>query len=77
VVYGSPYEELKVSFLDEMEIVMTRWQGPTLIGGDLNLVRNQGEKNNGVVNFNLVSIFNEWINRWGLIEIKDPVRSFS
>jgi hypothetical protein len=77
VVYGSPYEELKVSFLDEMEMVMTRWQGPTLIGGDLNLVRNQGEKNNGVVNFNLVSIFNEWINRWGLIEIKDPVRSFS
>jgi hypothetical protein len=77
VVYGSPYEELKVSFLDEMEMVMTRWQGPTLIGGDLNLVRNQGEKNNGVVNFNLVSIFNEWINRWGLIEIKDSVRSFS
>jgi hypothetical protein len=77
VVYGSPYEELKVSFLDEMEMVMTRWQGPTLIGGDLNLVRNQGEKNNAVVNFNLVSIFNEWINRWGLIEIKDPVRSFS
>jgi hypothetical protein len=77
MVYGSPYEELKVSFLDEMEMVMTRWQGPTLIGGDLNLVRNQGEKNNAVVNFNLVSIFNEWINRWGLIEIKDPVRSFS
>jgi hypothetical protein len=77
VVYDSPYEEFKVDFLEELEVVMTRWQGPTLIGGDFNLVRNQREKNNGVVNFNHVSLFNEWINIWDLIEVKDPVRSFS
>jgi hypothetical protein len=33
VVYGSPYEEFKVAFLEELEVVMTRWQGPTLVGG--------------------------------------------
>jgi hypothetical protein len=33
VVYDSPYEEFKVDFLEELEVVMTRWQGPTLIGG--------------------------------------------
>jgi hypothetical protein len=64
VVYGSPYEEFKVAFLEELEVVMTRWQGPTLVGGrGVNLVRNQREKNNGVVNFNHVSLFNEWINK--------------
>lgn len=32
VVYGSPYEEHKPAFLDELELVMPNWQGPTLVG---------------------------------------------
>jgi hypothetical protein len=28
-------------------------------------------------NFNMVSLFNHWINRWGMIYIKYPTRSFS
>jgi hypothetical protein len=39
VVYGPSYEEQKHDFLDELESVMNLWQGPTLIGGDFNLVR--------------------------------------
>jgi hypothetical protein len=36
---------------------------PTLLADDFNLVRNQKEKSNGVVTFNFVSLFNEWIDR--------------
>jgi hypothetical protein len=34
------------------------WVGPTLVGGDFNLVRNQNEKINGSVNFRHVELFN-------------------
>jgi hypothetical protein len=47
------------------------------LGGDFNIVRNQREKSNGVINFNLASSFNEWINTYGLINIKDHTRSFT
>jgi hypothetical protein len=63
VVYGSPYEELKITFLEELELVMAKWQEPSLIGGDFNLVKSQREKSNGIVNFNHVDMFNDWINR--------------
>jgi hypothetical protein len=33
VVYGSPYEEGKQSFLDELDLVMNSWSGPLVIGG--------------------------------------------
>jgi hypothetical protein len=59
VIYGSPYEELKVEFIEELHLIMSMWSGPTLLGGDFNLVRNQKEKSNDLVNFNLVSLFNE------------------
>jgi endonuclease/exonuclease/phosphatase family metal-dependent hydrolase len=45
--------------------------------GNFNLVGNQREKNNGVVNFNHANSFNDWIHRWGLIELKDPGRTFT
>jgi hypothetical protein len=44
VVYGSPYEESKLEFIKELEMIMGNWQGPTLVGSDFNLVRNQKEK---------------------------------
>lgn len=69
VVYGSPYEEGKQSFIDELHSVMGAWQGPILIGGDFNLVRSTVDKSNGIVNFRWVDAFNEWISKWGLIEI--------
>jgi hypothetical protein len=38
VVYGSPYEETKLEFIDELQLVMWNWEGPTLVGSDFNLV---------------------------------------
>jgi hypothetical protein len=45
VVYGTPYEETKLEFIDELPLVMENWEGATLVGGDFNLVRTQKEKN--------------------------------
>jgi hypothetical protein len=77
VVYGSSYEEKKMEFISELHVVMSSWQGPTLVGGDFNLVRNQSDKSNDIINFTHASAFNEWINEWGLIENKDPSRLFT
>jgi hypothetical protein len=30
-----------------------------------------------VINFSHSNAFNEWINTWGLMEIRDPSRSFT
>jgi hypothetical protein len=72
VIYGSPYEEFKVEFTNELHLIMGLWTGPTLMGGDFNMVRPQKEKSNGLIYFNLVGLFNEWIDRWSLIDLKDP-----
>jgi exonuclease III len=77
IVYGFPYEDTKLKFINELHEVMGAWSGPTLIGGDFNQVRSQKEKNNGVIIFSHVEQFNNWINTWGLLEIKDPNRIFS
>jgi hypothetical protein len=37
----------------------------------------QEEKNNGIVNFTHASIFNDWIKKWGLMEINDPSRLYT
>jgi hypothetical protein len=65
VVYGSPYEESKIEFIEELDSVMGGWQGPTLLGGDFNLVRSQREKSNGNINFQHTNAFNDFINKWG------------
>jgi hypothetical protein len=44
VIYGTPYEEFKEDFVKELHEVMTVWQGPTMLGGDFNLVRSQKEE---------------------------------
>lgn len=44
VVYGSPYEEGKLEFLKELEDLLDNWDGPTVIGGDYNIVANVKEK---------------------------------
>lgn len=35
VVYGSPYEEGKADFLQELGDLLDNWEGPTVIGGIL------------------------------------------
>jgi hypothetical protein len=77
VVYGSAYDEHKLDFLNELHLVMGMWQGPTLVGGDFNLIRSQKEKNKGPMNFQMTNSFNNFIKCWGLLEIKDPSRTFT
>jgi hypothetical protein len=62
-IYGSPYEESNLDFLAELDGALANWQGPTLVGGDFNLVRNQQEKSNRVINFHHVNAFNDLINK--------------
>jgi hypothetical protein len=54
--YGSPYEDGKQEFINELHSLLDNWDGPTLIGGDFNLVANIKEKSNGVVNHKWVHL---------------------
>ncbi|KAJ1291702.1 hypothetical protein BS78_02G335900 [Paspalum vaginatum] len=70
VVYGSPYEEGKQDFLEELDLVISNRNGPTLIGGDFNLVRFSHEKSNGRINHVWSDGFNDLIDRWSLIDLE-------
>jgi exonuclease III len=61
-VYGTAYEEHKQEFLDELSSLTQNNNIPIVFGGDFNLVRKVGDKNNGIVNFKWVNKFNDWIN---------------
>jgi endonuclease/exonuclease/phosphatase family metal-dependent hydrolase len=69
VVYGSPYEDGKQKFLDELYSVMSRWQGPTMIAGDFNLIRFASDKSNAVITYRWAKAFNEWIHKLALVEV--------
>lgn len=58
-MYGSPYEDGKQAFLEELHSVMIVWQGPSVIGGDFNLVRFSSDKSNGVINHRCADSFND------------------
>jgi exonuclease III len=68
-VYGSPYEEGKANFIQELHEVVENWSGPTLFRGDFNLVADVKEKNNGVVDQKWVDLFKDRMNHHGLVEI--------
>jgi hypothetical protein len=69
VVYGSPYETGKLDFLAEIDEVMSKWKGPTMVVGDFNLVRFAADKSNLIINYRWADAFNEWIHKWGLLEL--------
>jgi hypothetical protein len=77
VVYGSPYEQGKQEFIDELHVILDSWDGPMVFGGDFNLIRESSNKNNGNINYHWAHAFNNWINAGGLIEIKNPTRSYT
>ena len=76
-VYGTAYEEQKLAFINELHNVMASWVGPTAIGGDFNLIREASEKSSGNINQHWADLFNDWINRFGLLEIKSAGRRFT
>lgn len=59
VIYGSPYEDGKQAFLEELNTVMEEWHGPTLIGGDFNLCRFSTDKSNKSINHKWSNSFND------------------
>jgi exonuclease III len=76
-VYGSTYEEHKQEFLDELDLICTSNNIPIMIGGDFNLIRDASEKNNDNINQSWVDKFNNWVNQFGLMEIKPANRLFT
>jgi hypothetical protein len=48
-----------------------------LIGGDFNLCRTVSNKSNGRINQIYVDCYNDWINRWGLVELNPSIRKFT
>ena len=76
-VYGTAYDEQKLEFINELHNVLLSWSGPILVGGDFNLVRSREEKSSGVVNQQWVNLFNDWINRFSLLELKIAGRRFT
>lgn len=77
VIYGSPYEDGKHLFIDELHKIMGAWQGPIILGGDFNLVRSISDKSNGIVNFRWIDLFNDWISKWGLIKLELKNRRYT
>jgi exonuclease III len=76
-VYGSAYDEHKLEFINELHNTYASWNGPTLVGGDFNLIHESKEKNNGNINQHWANMFNDWINKFALIEIKNSSRQFT
>lgn len=77
VVYGPAYDDLKAEFIEELDSIMSSWQGLLLIGGDFNLVRFVSDKNNGQINHKWANLFNNWGSKWGLIEISAANKRFT
>jgi hypothetical protein len=56
---------------------MASWQGPILIGGDFNLCRFVGDKSNGRINPRYADCFNDWVNKWSLVELNPANKKFT
>ena len=76
-VYGTSYNDKKLEFIAELHDTMTSASYPILICGDFNLIRNETEKSDGQINHQAALLFNEWINRWALMEISISNRVFT
>jgi mannosylglycoprotein endo-beta-mannosidase len=76
-VYGSAYDEFKLEFINELHNIMPSWDGPTLVGGDFNLIRERKEKSSGNINQHWANLFNDWINKFDLIELKSAGRLYT
>ena len=66
-----------MDFLLELEGLLDNWDGPTVIGGDFNIVTTAREKSNGQVNQKQADNFLDLINKWGLIKLKNSTRSYT
>jgi endonuclease/exonuclease/phosphatase family metal-dependent hydrolase len=77
VVYGPAQKEFKTAFLSELVRTCQQNTLPTLIGGDLNIMRNSKEKNNDCFNNRWPFLFNAVIDSFDLREIDLTGRQFT
>jgi hypothetical protein len=68
--YGSPYREENEAFISELHELFLNWDGPTMIGGDFNLVRFQTDKIKGNANQKWCDKFNAWVEIWSLLKFQ-------
>jgi hypothetical protein len=73
-VYGAANDENKQAFLDELEKICSNNNLPILVGGDFNLIRDSSEKSNQNIKQSWADRFNNWINQFGLMELKPSNR---
>lgn len=69
VVYGPADHSLSPLFLDELTAKIDSCNLPLLIGGDFNLLRFPGDKNNSNFSWSLADAFNDFIAENALREI--------
>jgi hypothetical protein len=58
-------------------IILCPGDGPTLVEGDFNLIRESKEKSTGNINQHWANLFNDWINKFDLIELKSAGRLYT
>jgi hypothetical protein len=63
--------------VDELHKIFFGWQGPIMIGGDFILSRFVSDKNNARINHRFANLFNDWVNKWGLIELDLANRKYT
>jgi hypothetical protein len=56
---------------------MSTWQGPILIERDFHLSMFMSNKSNGRIIEKYVDCFNDWVNKWGLLDINPCNRKFT
>jgi hypothetical protein len=63
--------------MSELHCLCLDYQGHSIIGGDFNLVRYQGDKRNCVIDHRWSDKFNAWVEIWSLLEVKLGNKQFT
>jgi hypothetical protein len=70
VVYETTQHGKSKEFLEELAGKCSRTKVTMVIGGDFNLIRGRGDKNNNNIDWKCVDMFNEFIANQQLHELK-------
>lgn len=68
-VYGPQLDNLKIIFLQELQLIRNLCNGPWMIGGDFNLIYRAEDKNNGNLNRAMMGRFRRLLNELNLKEL--------
>jgi exonuclease III len=68
-VYGPQLDNLKILFLQELQMIRNLCRGPWMIGGDFNLIYKAEDKNNGNLNKTMMGRFRRLLNELKLKEL--------